>query len=85
MAINIKKFLKDDDEPNKIPWHERISLRLALIITTVLCTVAAFSLTLLGTTAFSQARDALYYKYITPYYATASPDRESYHVVFEDG
>lgn len=85
MAINIDKFLKNDDEPNKVPWHKRISLRLALIITTVLCTVAAFTLTLLETIAFEQGRDALYYKYITPYYATESPDGESYYVVSEDG
>lgn len=69
----------------KAPWHQRISLRGALLCTTVLCTIVALSLSLLETLFFEQARDSLYYTYITPYYADANPTGESYYVVSEDG
>lgn len=83
MAIKWRKPLKK--RPQKPPWHKRISLRLALICTTVLCAAAAFSLIMLEGMGFERARNALYYKYITPYYANESPDGESYYTVSEDG
>ena len=65
-------------------WHKKLSLRCALVITTVLCAIGGTTLALVESFAMETARDALYYQYITPYFA----DRDSlgeYYVVSEDG
>ena len=65
-------------------WHKKLSLRCALVITTVLCAIGGTTLALVESFAMETARDALYYQYITPYFA----DRDSlgeYHVFSEDG
>ena len=71
--------------PKKAPWYQRVSLRGALLCTTVLCTAAAFSLAFLESMLFEQVRDTLFYTYVTPYYADSNPTGESYYVVSEDG
>ena len=65
-------------------WHKKLSLRCALVITTVLCAIGGTTLALVESFAMETARDALYYQYITPYFA----DRDSlgeYYVFSEDG
>ena len=65
-------------------WHKKLSLRCALVITTVLCAIGGTTLALVESFAMETAQDALYYQYITPYFA----DRDSlgeYYVVSEDG
>ena len=65
-------------------WHKKLSLRCALVITTVLCAIGGTTLALVESFAMETARDALYYQYITPYFA----DRDSlgeYYIVSEDG
>ena len=65
-------------------WHKKLSLRCALVITTVLCAIGGTTLALVESFAMETARDALYYQYITPYFA----DRDSlgeYYVISEDG
>lgn len=65
-------------------WHKKLSLRCALVITTVLCAIGGTTLALVESFAMETARDALYHQYITPYFA----DRDSlgeYYVFSEDG
>ena len=64
----------------KIPWRQRVSLRWALVLTTVLCAVGAFLLIALESWGLGWARDTLYLKYITPYYADESETGEYYSV-----
>ena len=64
----------------KLPWHRRLSLRWALVLTTLLCALAGFLLLALETAVLEEARDAIYYKYITPYYAEESATGEFYTV-----
>ena len=64
----------------KTPWRQRVSLRWALVLTTVLCALGAFLLIALESWGLEWARDALYLKYITPYYADESETGEYYSV-----
>lgn len=64
----------------KTPWRQRVSLRWALVLTTVLCAVGAFLLIALESWGLEWARDTLYLKYITPYYADESETGEYYSV-----
>ena len=64
----------------KIPWRQRVSLRWALVLTTVLCALGAFLLIALESWGLEWARDALYLKYITPYYADEMETGEYYSV-----
>ena len=64
----------------KAPWRQRVSLRWALVLTTVLCALGAFLLIALESWGLGWARDALYLKYITPYYADESETGEYYSV-----
>ena len=68
----------------KLPWHRRLSLRWALVFTTLLCALAGFLLLALETAVLEEARDAIYYKYITPYYAEESATGDLY-VISPDG
>ena len=68
----------------KLPWHRRLSLRWALVFTTLLCALAGFLLLALETAVLEEARDAIYYKYITPYYAEESETGE-YYAISPDG
>ncbi len=65
-------------------WHKKLSLRCALVITTVLCAIGGTTLALVESFAMETARDALYYQYITPYFADRDPLGE-YYVFSEDG
>lgn len=65
-------------------WHKKLSLRCALVITTVLCAIGGTTLALAESFAMEAARDALYYQYITPYFADRGSLGE-YYVVSEDG
>lgn len=67
-----------------LPWHKKISLRCALVVTTVLCVLGGISFALLGIYSMAVARDALYYQYITPYFADQDASGE-YYVVSDDG
>lgn len=67
-----------------LPWHKKISLRCALVVTTVLCVLGGISFALLGSYSMAVARDALYYQYITPYFADQDASGE-YYVVSDDG
>ena len=64
----------------KTPWRQRVSLRWALVLTTVLCALGAFLLIALESWGLEWARDALYLKYITPYYADERETGEYYSV-----
>lgn len=64
----------------KTPWRQRVSLRWALVLTTVLCALGAFLLIALESWGLEWARDTLYLKYITPYYADESETGEYYSV-----
>lgn len=64
----------------KTPWRQRVSLRWALVLTTVLCALGAFLLIALESWGLEWARDALYLKYITPYYADEMETGEYYSV-----
>ncbi len=64
----------------KLPWHRRLSLRWALVFTTLLCALAGFLLLALETAVLEEARDAIYYKYITPYYAEESATGDLYAI-----
>ena len=68
----------------KLPWHRRLSLRWALVFTTLLCALAGFLLLALETAVLEEARYAIYYKYITPYYAEESATGDLY-VISPDG
>lgn len=57
-----------------------MSLRWALVLTTVLCALGAFLLIALESWGLEWARDALYLKYITPYYADEMETGEYYSV-----
>lgn len=59
-------------------------MRWALVFTTVLCALGAFAVAMLESYAMEHARDAIYYKYITPYYADQS-EAGAYYTVSPDG
>ena len=65
----MKLFQKKAPFGGRAPWRRRVSLRWALVLTTVLCALGAFLLIALESWGLEWARDALYLKYITPYYA----------------
>ena len=75
MKITVRK-----NGQKKAPWRQRVSLRWALVLTTVLCALGAFLLIALESWGLEWARDALYLKYITPYYADESETGEYYSV-----
>ena len=74
------KFFKREKTSGKLPWRRRVSLRWTLVFTTVLCSLGAFLLIALESWGLEWARDALYLKYITPYYADESETGEYYSV-----
>ena len=58
MKITVQK-----NGQKKTPWRQRVSLRWALVLTTVLCALGAFLLIALESWGLEWARDALYLKY----------------------
>lgn len=76
----VKLFQKKAPSGGRAPWRRRVSLRWALVLTTVLCALGAFLLIALESWGLEWARDALYLKYITPYYADESATGEYYSV-----
>ena len=74
------KFFKREKTSGKLPWRRRVSLRWTLVFTTVLCSLGAFLLIALESWGLEWGRDALYLKYITPYYADESETGEYYSV-----
>ena len=74
------KFFKREKTSGKLPWRRRVSLRWTLVFTTVLCSLGAFLLIALESWGLEWARDALYLKYITPYFADESETGEYYSV-----
>ena len=74
------KLFKREKTSGKLPWRRRVSLRWTLVFTTVLCSLGAFLLIALESWGLEWARDALYLKYITPYYADESETGEYYSV-----
>lgn len=63
---NMKKARKKK-EKSKRPWRQRLSLKGALIFTTILCVVNGFFACGLEITALENLRDDLYITYIKPY------------------
>ena len=76
----VKLFQKKAPFGGRAPWRRRVSLRWALVLTTVLCALGAFLLIALESWGLEWARDALYLKYITPYYADEMETGEYYSV-----
>ena len=76
----VKLFQKKAPSGGRAPWRRRVSLRWALVLTTVLCALGAFLLIALESWGLEWARDALYLKYITPYYADEMETGEYYSV-----
>ena len=83
MAVRLF-HLKRKNSSGKLPWRRRVSLRWALVCTTLVCAAGAFLLIALESWGLEWARDALYYKYITPYYAEESETGE-YYAISPDG
>lgn len=52
----------------KRPWRQRLSLKGALIFTTILCVIGGFLACGLEVTALEEVRQNLYYTYVKPYY-----------------
>ena len=76
----VKLFQKKALSGGRAPWRRRVSLRWALVLTTVLCALGAFLLIALESWGLEWTRDALYLKYITPYYADEMETGEYYSV-----
>lgn len=71
------------DRPKKRSWRSRISLKGALILTTVVCLLAGFAACLLELYTLSTVHNDIYETYVRPYY----PDNSSFQfeIVSPDG
>ena len=84
LQMAVKLFQKKAPSGGRAPWRRRVSLRWALVLTTVLCALGAFLFIALESWGLEWARDALHLKYITPYYADEMETGE-YYTVSPDG
>ena len=83
MAVRLF-HLKRKNSSGKLPWRRRVSLRWALVCTTLVCAAGAFLLIALESWGLEWARDALYYKYTTLFYGEESETGE-YYAISPDG